>query len=139
MPAPPQSWSDMHASADPAGVWWMRDNIRSRLKHRKTTRLWLCVRAWAGNIQVFCRSVPSRIATLSRRWSLVALYVFRRFSLSMFDDGTRGPLAFAASWEGLAAAVKRDGAYGGPSDVGRYGFGKVGGARPLGAAHLFPF
>ena len=37
-----------------------------------------------------------------------------------------------------SAAVKRDGAYGGPSDVGRYEFGKVGGARPLGAAHLFP-
>ena len=39
---------------------------------------------------------------------------------------------------GLAAAVKRDGAYGGPTDVGRYEFGKVGGTRPLGAAHLFP-
>ena len=38
-----------------------------------------------------------------------------------------------------SAAVKRDGSYGGPSAVGRYEFGKVGGARPLGAPHLFPF
>ena len=50
----------MHARVDRAGVWWMRDNIRNRLKHRKTTRLWIRVRAWTGNIQGFRRSVPSR-------------------------------------------------------------------------------